>query len=101
LPYQQLAYSKYNRIKKKFPDPLRLELNRQEDIIAEDPFRGEPKKGDLKGVWVHKFRFLQEEYLLAYEIDKKKKAVIFLAVGGHENFYRELERYLKNRRYEA
>lgn len=96
MPYKQLAYPKYNSRKKKLPDELRAELSRQEDAIAENPLLGEAKKGDLQGVWVHKFRFLQQEYLLAYEIDKVQKAVVFLAIGGHENFYRELKRYLKS-----
>lgn len=96
MPYKQLAYSKYNATKKKLPDALRMELSRQEDSVAENPFQGEAKKGDLQRVWVHKFRFLQQEYLLAYEIDKAQQAVIFLAIGGHENFYSELKRYLKS-----
>ncbi|OGF52876.1 MAG: hypothetical protein A2Z21_04250 [Candidatus Fraserbacteria bacterium RBG_16_55_9] len=96
MPYKQLAYSKYNSTKKKLPGALRVELGHQEDVVAENPMQGEAKKGDLQGIWVRKFRFLQEEYLLAYEIDKQQKAVIFLAIGGHENFYRELKRYLKS-----
>lgn len=95
MPYQQLASPKYNSLKKRLLEPLRLELNRQEDAISDNPFLGEPKKSDLKGIRVHKFRFLQEVYLLAYQVDQKQKAVIFLAVGGHENFYRDLKRYLK------
>ena len=73
-----------------------MELSRQEDSVAENPFQGEAKKGELQRVFVHKFRFLQQKYLLAYEIDKAKQAVFFLAIGGHENFYSELMRYLKS-----
>ena len=94
-PYQQKAYPKYNRIKKKIPSLLRKELNYAENKIAHNPSLGEEKKGTLRGIKVYKFKPLDEEILLAYQVDKDKKEVIFVAVGGHENFYRDLERYLK------
>lgn len=94
MPWKALAAPKFNRMAKKLPKPLRdvvyLEINK----ILENPYIGEPKTGDLKGVIVHKFQYLQEEYLLAYKLDKKGKTVIFLAIGGHENFYRDLKRYI-------
>lgn len=95
MPYAAQAYSKFLRIKKKLPERLRLEIDRQVALICENPLIGEPKSGDLKGVYVHKFRYLGQQYLLAYKPDHKAKAVTLLAVGGHENFYRALSRYLK------
>ncbi|MBI1742368.1 type II toxin-antitoxin system RelE/ParE family toxin [Candidatus Acetothermia bacterium] len=94
-PYQQLAYPKYNQTKKKLPEILRKELNLQENLIAQNPLLGMPKKGELRGIYVHKFNLLGQEYLLAYRPDHKAKAIIFLAIGGHENFYRDLAHYLK------
>jgi hypothetical protein len=94
-PYQQLAYPKYNNIKKELPEALWAELNRQEDLIAQNPLLGLPKKGELRGVYVHKFSLLGQEYLLAYMPNHKEQIVTFLALGGHENFYRDLARYLK------
>ena len=39
--------------------------------IAENPSLGEEKKGDLKGVFVHKFKLKTNLYLLAYrKVDK-------------------------------
>ena len=52
--------------------------------------------GDLRGVRVHKFGFLGQRYLLAYFVDESEEAIYFLAVGGHENFYRDLKKYLKS-----
>lgn len=93
--YQQSAYPKYNRIKKKFPALLRKKLNEAEDNIAVDPSIGEEKRGDLKGIRVYKFKVLDQQVLLAYQVNKDKKKVIFVACGGHENFYRDLKEYLK------
>ena len=93
-PYSQKAYPKYNRIKKKFPPFLREKLNEAEDKISTDPSVGEEKRGDLKGIRVYKFKAFDQENLLAYQVDKDKKEVIFVAVGGHENFYRDLKQYL-------
>jgi mRNA-degrading endonuclease RelE of RelBE toxin-antitoxin system len=93
--YKQSAYPKYNRIKKKFPLLFRKKLNNIEDNIARNPLIGEEKKIDIKGIRVHKFKLLDQQILLAYQVDEDKKEVIFVAVGGHENFYRDLKRYLK------
>lgn len=95
MPYTPKAYPKFKRIKKKLPQPLQLEIDRQVDLICENPLLGDPKGGDLKGVRVHKFRYLREEYLLAYQVDHKAKIIILLAIGGHESFYRDLKRYLR------
>ena len=94
-PYKQSAYPKYNRIKKKFPLLFRKKLNDIEDDIASNPLIGEEKKVDIKGILVHKFKLLDQQILLAYQINEDKKEVIFVAAGGHENFYRDLKRYLK------
>ena len=94
-PYKQSAYPKYNRIKKKFPFLFRKKLNDIEDKIAANPLIGEEKKVDIKGIRVHKFKLLDQQILLAYQVNKDKKEVIFVAVGGHENFYRDLKRYLR------
>ena len=47
-------------------------------------------------VFVKKFPLLGEEYLFAYKVNEREKEVIFLAIGGHENFYRDLKGYLKS-----
>ena len=94
-PYQQKAYPKYNRIKKKFPPLFKEKLNEAEDKIAINPSIGEQKTGGLKGIRVYKFKPFDQEILLAYEVDKNNKEVIFVAVGGHENFYKDLKQYLK------
>lgn len=94
-PYEQKAYPAYNHTKKRFPSFFRKRLNEAEDEIAIDPFIGEEKAGDLKGIRVYKFKIFDQQILLAYQIDSHRKVVMFMAVGGHENFYRDLKRYLR------
>jgi mRNA interferase RelE/StbE len=60
--------------------------------ICAAPEIGEVKKGDLTGVSVHKFKVRDRLFLLAYEFDEKE--VLLLALGAHENFYRDLKRCL-------
>ena len=57
--------------------------------VLENPLLGQEKKGDLAGVWVHKFDCVQQQFLLAYQ--HSTEARILLAIGPHENFHRELK----------
>jgi mRNA interferase RelE/StbE len=63
--------------------------------IAEDPAVGEEKKGDLRGVFVYKFKIKTTQYLLAYR--KVERDLELIMLGPHENYYRDLKQYLKNR----
>jgi mRNA-degrading endonuclease RelE of RelBE toxin-antitoxin system len=57
--------------------------------VITDPKLGEEKKGDLAGVFVYKFDCVNQQYLLAYQWDETKR--VLLALGPHENFYRDLK----------
>ncbi len=58
--------------------------------ILSDVSCGEEKIGDLAGVRVYKFRVLEQQFLLAYEFNKE--TLFLLALGVHENFYRDLKK---------
>jgi mRNA-degrading endonuclease RelE of RelBE toxin-antitoxin system len=60
--------------------------------VAGDPGVGQLKKGDLQGVRVHRFHMLGQLTLLGYRHDDAQLTVLLLAVGSHENFYRDLKR---------
>lgn len=94
VAYTARAYPKFNRTAKKLPTALRAEVERQVDIICANPQAGEQKRSDLSGVLVHKFRLTGQLYLIAYLVDEREGAVTLLALGGHENFYRDLKRYM-------
>ena len=59
--------------------------------IADNPLLGDAKVGDLAGVRVFKFRLVSQLCLLAYtQVDEE--TIKLLALGSHENFYRDLKR---------
>ncbi len=60
--------------------------------ILADPSCGESKRGDLAGIQVYKFRMESNLILLAYEQLEGGDTVRLLALGAHENFYRDLKR---------
>lgn len=76
----------------------KLHKNQKKDLdnairaILIDPTIGEMKKGDLSGVQVYKFRMVNQLSLLAYEIFEEKLQLVLLALGTHENFYRDLKK---------
>lgn len=70
-------------------------LDQQIKKIAENPFIGAEKRGDLRKVFVYKFKIKSTQYLLAYRIFQENLELIM--IGPHENYYRDLKNYLKNR----
>ena len=60
--------------------------------IALNPELGDTKKGKLTGVRVYKFQMINQLTLLAYEFSYDRMELILLALGSHENFYRNLEK---------
>jgi mRNA-degrading endonuclease RelE of RelBE toxin-antitoxin system len=70
-------------------------LDREVRNIGENSNIGEEKKGDLKGVFVHKFKLKTNLYLLAYR--KSGTDLELVMIGSHENYYRDLKSYLKSR----
>ncbi len=74
----------------------KLHANQREAVhaairqIIAAPAIGEEKKGDLAGVAVHKFDCVNQQFLLAYLWNETTRTL--LAVGPHENFYRDLKR---------
>jgi mRNA interferase RelE/StbE len=80
---------------KKMTKAEKQALDREVKSIAENPNIGEEKRGDLKGVFVHKFKLKTNLYLLAYR--KADKDLELVMIGSHENYYRDLKSYLKSK----
>jgi len=90
--YQSRSFErKVKKMSKTEKDILDKEIRK----IAEAPAIGEEKKGDLRGVFVYKFKIKTTQYLLAYR--KVEKDLELIMLGPHENYYRDLKQYLKNR----
>ena len=90
--YQSSSFSKrVKRLKAKQKQHLDIAVK---EIIS-DPQIGVEKRGDLKGVYVHKFKIHGVQYLLSYRFMGEDLELIM--IGPHENFYRDLKSYLKNK----
>jgi len=86
-----LITASFTKATKKLHAPQKVELDAALKLISKDPVIGEPKVGDLLGVYVYKFRLFQQQYLLAYRIVDQEN-IKLLTFGPHENFYRDLKR---------
>jgi mRNA interferase RelE/StbE len=81
---------------KKFNKQEKNELDNVIRQIIQNPSLGAEKKGDLKGIFVHKFNLQNQLYLLAYRFASEDSLELVM-IGPHENYYRDLKEYLKNR----
>ncbi len=82
---------------KRFRKQEKQILDRQIHVILNNPEIGQEKRGELRGVFVHKFKIHTTEYLLAYRI-KENEILELIMIGPHENYYRDLEKYTKDRK---
>ena len=80
---------------KKFNKTEKNTLDSQILKIVENPLIGVEKKGDLRGVYIHKFKLKTIKYLLSYRFSGEDLELIM--IGPHENYYRDLKNYLKAR----
>ncbi|RKZ11147.1 type II toxin-antitoxin system RelE/ParE family toxin [Candidatus Fermentibacteria bacterium] len=80
---------------KRFQKQEKQVLDKQVRAILNNPKIGQEKRGELRGVFVHKFKIHTTQYLLAYRI-KEKEILELIMIGPHENYYRDLEKYAKD-----
>jgi mRNA-degrading endonuclease RelE of RelBE toxin-antitoxin system len=85
----------FRKTVKKLEKKQKLELDREIKKVLQDPFIGSEKKGDLRGVFVHKFEIQRTLYLLSYRM--LGEDIELIMIGPHENYYRDLKSYLKRR----
>ncbi|MBF0329387.1 MAG: type II toxin-antitoxin system RelE/ParE family toxin [Nitrospirae bacterium] len=83
----------FKKFVKKQARPFQLVIEDEVDLIKANPSIGISKKQDLAGMNVHKFTFHKQEYLIAYK--QTGRVLVFYMIDTHENFYRELKRYIK------
>ena len=85
--FQSVAFA---RSYKKLHHNRRLDVDAAVEKIVQNPMVGEPKRGDLAGTYVYKFKSQTQLMLLAYEFDPQTRHLLLL--GSHENFYEQLKR---------
>lgn len=81
---------------RRFRKPEKQVLDQQIRKLAKDPSIGQEKRGDLRGVFVHKFKIHATQYLLSYRMADATTLELIM-IGPHENYYRDLTSYLKTR----
>ena len=82
---------------KRFRKQEKQVLDQQVRAIVNNPKIGQEKRGELRGIFVHKFKIHTTQYLLAYRI-RKNETLELIMIGPHENYYRDLEKYAKDRK---
>jgi len=88
--YQSRSFAK--KVKKLSKSEKRT-LDKSVKKIVSNPEIGTEKKGDLRGVFVYKFKIKSSQYLLSYRFTETELELIML--GAHENYYRDLKKYIK------
>jgi len=82
----------FARTVKKFHKNEKEILDTEIHNILDNPLIGQEKKGDLKNIFVYKFKIKNKQYLLSYRL--KKDLLELITIGSHENYYRDLKSYL-------
>lgn len=86
--------SSFRKAVKKLHANQKGDLDEAVRIIMAEPELGEAKVGDLAGVKVYKFKMARQLMLLAYTFQGETITLTLLALGTHENFYRDLKNIL-------
>ena len=88
---QILQSPAFEKVVKKLHANAKQDLDKAIRELVKNPLAGDMKKGDLTGVRVFKFRMVNQLSLLAYLHSEKEESLTLLALGPHENFYRDLK----------
>lgn len=84
----------FKKVVKKLYPLSKQELDEAIRAIMQTPTVGVLKLGDLAGVRVYKFRMQGQQMLLAYLFEERTETLTLLALGSHENFYRDLKKWM-------
>jgi mRNA-degrading endonuclease YafQ of YafQ-DinJ toxin-antitoxin module len=88
---QILQTNSFKQAVKKLHSNQKAALDIAVKIIINSPTIGIAKLGDLARVRVYKFHMINQLMLLAYLYDSDTGSITLLALGSHENFYRDLK----------
>ncbi len=78
---------------KKLTKAEKITLDTEIKKNISNPEMGIEKKGELRGVFVHKFKIKSTQHLLSYRFTESDIELIMF--GPHENYYRDRKKYLK------
>jgi hypothetical protein len=83
-------------LKKVKEKPLKSAFHKIIRDIIYNPYIGDPKTGDLSGVYCCDFFYNKTNYEVAYTIiEGNNKTIVVILAGTRDNFYTELKKYMK------
>ena len=88
---QIIQTANFRRLYKKLKPNQKQDADAALKAIIQNPKIGVQKTGNLSGTLVHKFRMVNQLTLIAYTFEEDKLILILIAIGSHENFYRDLK----------
>lgn len=89
---QVLQTPTFKKAVKKLKSNQKMELDSAVRLLIKNPKSGEQKKGDLAFLRVYKFKMNKQLTLLGYSFNEGSLVLELMALGSHENFYRNVKR---------
>ena len=82
----------FKKAVKKLHKNQKIELDSAIKKLIKNPLLGDQKKGDLIFLRVYKFKMLKQLTLLGYSYEDGTVTLELIALGSHENFYRDVKK---------
>lgn len=92
IGFKPMAAKFLKKIKKTDPELFEKIINACEIDIIKTPFNYAGLHGILEGLRSYHFSHETIPYRIVYEIDRKQKGIIFVAIGQRKKIYKELEK---------
>ena len=89
---QVLQTPTFKKAVKKLHKNQKADLDEAIKELMIDPLLGEQKKGDLAFLRVYKFNMVNQLTLLGYSYEDGTVTLELMALGSHENFYRDIKK---------
>lgn len=87
-----LQTASFKKSVKKLHQNQKRDLDKEVRELIGNPLLGEQKKGDLSFIRVHKFKMSKQLTLIGYGYEHGTVTLELIALGSHENFYRDIKK---------
>lgn len=88
---QVLQTPTFKKAVKRLHQNQKMDLDKAVKELIENPLLGEQKKGDLSFLRVYKLKMNKQLTLLGYSYQDGTVTLELMALGSHENFYRDIK----------
>ena len=82
----------FSKTVKKLHNNQKQDLDKAVSALMENPLLGDAKRGDLAFLRVYKFKMAKQLSLLGYSHENDTVVLELIALGAHENFYRDIKK---------